>query len=319
MNYIERFYGREYLEKQKDILSKMSKPKGIPYFLVGDSESAKIRQEEFNKYLELAFRHNIIDNDLKNRLLSDKWDVFYQAHRELMCAYFIEKILNYKISFHPRGSGNSIGEYSLEYSEKESIFVEVKAPIRETPNQPWFGNDSKAIKSNVRKAREQMPKNGKNMIILAGKLKSSISQEASGIMEALYGNRIITFPLGPNGPLEDPKSAFSPSGIFHPTVNTRIGAIATLEDFIGTPYLESVLAHILSNEEVPVDDSLPMNIFRYVFKVYHNPYAKNSIDKKVFKSWPQFVLNRDTNEMEWIDNKHDLDIRKVKDLSKLFR
>jgi len=307
MNYIEKLYGREYLDKQKDILLKMSEPQGIPYFLVGDSEGAKIRQAEFNKYLELAFRHKVIDRNLKSRLFSNKWEVFYQAHRELMCAYFIEKILNYKISFYPKGSGNSIGEYLLEFSKKENIFVEVKAPIRETRNQVWSGNDADAIKSNVKRASKQMPAGGgKNMMILAGCLRVSISDEASGIIEALYGEPIITWRITHDGQSsEEPKSSFEPSGMFQPTVNTRIGAVATLEDFIGSPFLDSCLIHVLSDKKIPVNDNLSMNTLRYIFKIYHNPYAKNPIDRNVFKGWPQFVPNQEANRIEWIDNKID--------------
>jgi len=248
-------------------LSKMQEPKGIPYFLVGNSEGAKIRQTEFDKYLELAFRHKIIDKNLKSKLKSNKWEIFYQAHQELMCFYFIEKILNYKISIYPKGLNNSILDCLLEYSKKENIYIEIKAPIREITDVVWPGNDSDAIKSNIKKARKQMSADSKNIIILAPDLKDSISDDkASGIIEALYGS-----------PLEKPQL----SGIFKPTVNTRIGAVATLEDFMCSPN------------------------FEYLFKVYHNPYSKNPIDKKVFKGWPQFFTDREKNRRTWINNKND--------------
>jgi len=130
--------------------------------LVDDGRNAKIWQEEFNKYLELAFYHNIInDKDLENRLRSKRKCVLWQVFHELMCAYFSERILNYKISFYPRGSGNTKGDLLLEISEKESIFVEVKAPYREFPKQFWVGNDYAAIKNNLKRAIKKCQRAGK--------------------------------------------------------------------------------------------------------------------------------------------------------------
>ena len=203
MKYIEKFYGKKHLEKQRRVLSEMSNPKGVPLFLVDNSESAKIWQLEFDKYLKLAFCHNIIDKNLRKRLSSNNWEVFFQAHRELMCAYFIENMLNYKISFHPLGSGNSIGEYLLKYSRNETIFIEVKSPIRESLKGGWTGNDSEVIKKNLKRAIKQMPsKNQKNMMILAGSLRLPISSIVSGIIEALYVRQQIVIPIDPSkGPL----------------------------------------------------------------------------------------------------------------------
>ncbi len=303
MKYIEKFYGRKYLDRERRILLNGTKPSLKTQILVGKTPAIKIRQKELNKYLELAFRHNIINNDLKKRLFSNKGEIFYQANRELMCAYFIEKILKYKISFYPKGSGNCIGEYLLKTPEGESIFIEVKSPIRETPKQPWCGNDSEVIKTSVKQARKQMPAdNRKNMMILAGNLRVPISHEASGIIDALYGKRIITFPIDSDAPLSEKlKLGFDPSGMFQPTANTRIAAVATLEDSIGSPYFDTILKHVTSNKEIPINENAPMITFNYIFKVYHNPYAKNPIDREVFKGWPQFVLNRELSRMEWIN------------------
>ena len=304
MNYIKKFYGKEYLNNKRMILSHMQKPKGIPYFLVSNSSGAKIRQKEFNKYLKLAYHHNIIDNDLRSRLMSTEWETFFQARQELMCAYFIEKILKYKISFYPKGADNSIGDFSIKVSNNEEIFVEVKAPIRESSNVTWVGNDSDVIMRNVKRARSQMPSNDtKNLIMFAGDLRILISQEDIGIIEALYGEHIITFLVGPNGPLSEPGSSFKPSGLFQPAANTRISAVAILEDFMGSPYLDSCFKHVFTEGELPFNKKLPRHIFRYVFKVYHNPYAKNPIDIAVFKDWPQFVFNK--NEMEWINKNEE--------------
>lgn len=300
MKYIKEFYGEEYLNKQKRLLSKMTNPGGVSYFLVGEDESARIEQNEFDKYLDLAFRHNIIDKNLRSRLSSGNWEIFYQARQELMCAYFIEKIFKYKITFYPKGLGGSVGEFLIEYSTNRTIFTEVKSPIRKPSSNVWFGNDSKVIKSNLKTARKKMKLKCKNLIILAADLRTSISHEAS-ISIPLYQEPIISFLVSPEGPLTEPKISFKRSGFFQPNANTRVSSIATLEACVVSPRLDAYTIYVLTNKQAPIDEDLPMFSFKYIFRVYHNPYAKNPIDREVFKGWPQFVLNKETDKMEWID------------------
>lgn len=144
--------------------------------------------------------------------------------------------------------------------------------------------------------------NHKNMMILAGELRVPISSDSCGIIEALYGKPVIRVPMGTDGISGgEPYDAFDPCGIFQPTCNQRISAVATLTDFIGSPYLDSLFIHVLSKKKIPINTNLPKCNFQYIFKVYHNQYADNPIDTKVFKAWPQFVPNLEKGEMEWIN------------------
>lgn len=151
VNYIESLYGKELLEYLKKTIKAKRSSYTAQRFLVADNEESKILRVEYNKYLEVAYRYNIIDKNLKNRLLSKEWRTFYSVHRELMCAYFIEKILGYEISFYPSGSKRYVGEFLLKNKDNDSIFIEVKAPFRETPKQSWMGNDEGVIRRNVKK------------------------------------------------------------------------------------------------------------------------------------------------------------------------
>lgn len=277
MEHIKKFYSQKYLDRQRAVLARREEPQWVAHFLVGEDELAKRFQEQFDQYLELAFRHNLLSKDLKERLHSTEGDRFYQACQELMSAHFVEKILGYKISFHPKGSGSSIGDFLIEHSKDINIFVEVKAPIRELATSLCMGTDSKVIKDNVKAARKQMPASGPNLMIVAGSLRLPMSSESSGILEALYGEPFVIIPNYPYGRAGEESIAFDPSGMFQPTANTRISAVATLED--------------------------PLSSFKYIFKVYHNPYAQSPISREVFKDWPQLLPNMTENKikMEWIN------------------
>lgn len=303
LKYLEDFYGKKYLDRQKKFLDRMDEKKGVPYFLVGEDEGAKIRQLQFDKYLEVAFRHEIVDNNLRRRLKSSDWAVFQQAHQELMCAYFFEQILGFEIQFYPSGNKNSIGDFLAVTSTKEMIFVEIKTVIRESPAGIWLGDDRDVIKKNVKRARKQMKSDEDiyNLVVISGKLRDSISSTGSGIFEALYGEPYLTFPVGPGVKDVEFQEKIKTSGEFQPKANTRISAVATLEDVINCPYLDSIFAHIDSNKKLPIDESLPKHVFKFMFLVYHNPYAKKPLEKNIFSKYPQHIFNESRGTLEWLN------------------
>lgn len=253
----------------------MNVPEGIAYFLTATNEEAVIRQLEFDKYLQLAFRHNIVDDDLLKRLKNNSWDTFFQARNELMAAYIIES-LGHNISFHPSGKGNTKGEFAI-HTKSGDIFTEVKSPIRKPANRVWVGNDAKTIRSVIKDAaNKQLDKSKMNLLIFAGDMKVSVTHEhASGVLEALYGTHRLAFDVNEAGLASKPELEFDHTGLFQPHRNTRISAVATLEDRIS-------------------EDGL-----WYSYKIFHNPFAAMPISVKVFKESKQFILNKDTGTMEW--------------------
>lgn len=278
MDNIRKFYGDKFIENQKKQRLKMTELSGVPYFLTGEDEGAQLFQLEFDKYLELAYRHNIVDQILKRRLSSQNWGTFLQARNELMGAYFVENYLKHRISFYPRGEKQSIGDFLIEYSEYRSIFVEVKSPVRKIQNPFWSGYDSTAIKRNIIYARKQMTKDKENLILFAGELRVPISHEPP-ILNSLFGEPIISFPVGKDEHSGETRWSRDLSGLFQPKVNTRISAIATLRDYISYP---------------------PEKIL-YSFKVYHNPYSKEHISSDICNGYPQFIPNNVSKVMEWIN------------------
>lgn len=255
----------------------MDDPEGVAYFLTATDEGAVIRQLEFDKYLGLAFRHNIVEDDLLKRLKNNQWDVFFQARNELMAAFIIENI-GHSITFHPHGRGNAKGEFTI-HIESGDIFSEVKSPIRKPANHVWTGNDAATIRKVIRDAaNKQLDKNKMNLLIFAGDMKASITHEyKSGVIEALYGSHKLVFDVSESGLEGSPEIEFEPSGLFQPHRNTRISAVATLED------------------------RLTENGLYYKLNIFHNPFAAMYIPLNVFSSCKQFVLNSVTNTMEWVE------------------
>lgn len=100
-------------------------------------------------------------------------------------------------------------------------------------------------------------------------MRVSITHEhESGIIEALYGSHKLLFSVNEFGMTSKPVIVFEPIGLFQPEGNTRISAVATLED------------------------RLTENGFSYSFKIFHNSYADKLITTTVFNSCKQLVLNQ---------------------------
>lgn len=277
--------------------------RNVSYFLTDDSDAAKLRRLELNKYLEVAFFHGAFDQDLRSRLYSRNWEQFIQAVNELQVGYFFEQIGGFKIRFKPIGSGKTIGDFSIAKTNIKPIFVEVKSPYREAIEGINYGNDAKPIRQNLKKAYKQLP-NDKTptLVVLSAELRASISDALfSGILEALYGEPYFSIPIHMNGTGIAGRISRKrkPNGFFQTNQNTKLSAVATLEDKITDEVLNSLFKNYISDEEKPVDLHGNKNNLKYHFKVYHNPYAATPISKSVFGKWEQYAKSEDGTRMEW--------------------
>jgi hypothetical protein len=299
LKWFRRFYPRSVVNKIKSKVPAGERDKGVVYFLTARNPAAKLRRIEFDKYLEVAFRHDALDADLKARLRSPKWDQFIQAHNELLAAYYFEQITKIKISFRPAGAGKSVGEFMLLGDEGE-IFVEVKSPYKETPETVWSGSDRSIVRECVRRAYRQIPKTGiKTLVVLSGKLRLPISEPRSGVIQALYGDPVIAIPLL-NGSLDKPRSSWIRNGLFQPNQQRHLSAVATLENTVTDEYLNSIFMNLVSNGKIPIDSNANRLKLEYALRIYHNPFARVHIDKNIFPGIPQFAPVRNNTRLEWI-------------------
>jgi hypothetical protein len=299
LKWFRQMYPRSVVEQIRRKIPKEERYKGVIYYLTARNPAAKLRRIEFNKFLEVAFRHKALDADLTARLRSPKWDQFIQAHNELLVAYFFESVAKFNIVYRPAGAGRSVGEFMLQ-SGKDEIFVEVKSPYRETPEAAWCGSDRSVVRECVRRAYRQIPKTGqKTLVVFSGKLSIPISEPQSGIIQALYGDPIIAVPLSA-GTVGKPQPSWIRNGLFQPNQQRSLSAVATLEQTITDEYLDSVFLNMTSGGAAPINSSASRLKLDYVLRIYHNPYARAPIDKKYFPGVSQFAPAKDGAKLEWL-------------------
>lgn len=270
-----------------DIAARGADGERIVRYLTSNEEGARIWPRELDRYLEVAYRHNAIDPDLRARLRSEHWDTFLQAVNELQAAYFFHRKERFRLKFRPRGQGRSIGEFELIKKGFPTIFVEVKSPNRTTPTGVWCGGDEDVVKSNVLRACDQIPTDGRpTLVVVAGDLRVPISDPFSGVIQALYGSPVIVFPINSEANDDGILHDWTRDGVFQQGSNQHLSAVATLLDHVGSPYHDSIVRHLA--EGTPIDPTLPRDQLSYRFSVYHNPYARTKIDPALFGRWRQF-------------------------------
>jgi hypothetical protein len=269
-----------------DIATRGADGEKIVRYLTSNEEGARIRSRELNRYLEVAYRHKAVDPDLQARLRSEHWNTFLQAVNELQAAYFFHRKERFRLEFRPRGQGRSIGEFELIKKGIPRIFVEVKSPNRTTPTGVWCGSDEDVVKSNVLRACEQIPTDGRpTLVVMAGDLRVPISDPFGGVMQALYGSPIKVCPINSGASHDAVQREWTHDGVFQPDSNQHLSAVATLLDNIGSPYLDSIFHNITIGTSI--DSTLPLRRLSYWFAVYHNPYARMKIDPGLFGRWRQ--------------------------------
>lgn len=279
--------------------------RSIHFYLGYNAEGPELRRRELFKYLFLAASRLALNKEMVARLRTVKWDQFLQTVNELQAAYVFRAYSHHRIQFRPSGNKKSVGEFLLRKG-KDSVFVEVKAPVRQPPGDRWSGNDEEPIRRSVKSAYKQLPEGKKNIVVVAGELKTPITDPMTGIVDALYGQNFISVPINiaSGGPAGESRMARKHNGLFKATMNRKISAVVTIEEHVTNPFLNEVVKLIMANNREAakdIDDSKRRDVLYYLVRIYHNPYAANPIDPQFFKGLPQLVPNRNANQMVWTD------------------
>lgn len=296
-----RMYPNAILDQIRSKVPAAQHEKGVVYYLTGESDGAELRRKELDKYLEVAYRLGAMDADLEKRLRSVDWNAFFQALGEIKVAYFFERVIGWPIRFRPMGQGTSVGEFCANMPDGRDLFVEVKCPIRQPANRCWCGHDGKVVYSNVKRAYDQIPKTDMpTLVVLAGEFRGGLSNEFSGPIQGLYGQPGWKVPIGPNGQGGPIKPHIKLDGFFQPRIRRHLSAVATLEDLVGFPLIDATFAEMLDSGACVLDNpNDPWLMLKYIFRVYHNPYAGNPLGAASLCRWRQFAPTTDGTCLEW--------------------
>jgi hypothetical protein len=119
--YLNRFY-------TPDFLSSINKENHLYKFLLGENPKLVELRSDINKFLELAYRYNLVGADLESRLKSEDYEFWQASMNELGVANAIERCFGIGcLRWHPQGQKRKVGEYEIFVAETgTTIFVEVK-------------------------------------------------------------------------------------------------------------------------------------------------------------------------------------------------
>lgn len=288
MEHIKKIYSSEVISA----LEKKGNQEGFIRTLTSDDEASVMYRGELNKWLGAGLELGIIDNEKISRLKGSDPDQRLQTIQELMAVYYFKDVLEFSLIPNPKGQGQRVGDFEVAIPGiEEPIFCEVKTPIRKTPlGGVWSGDDADAIRSALKSAYQQVPKDRRpSIVILTAKLRSPVSSQFSGMMKAVYGQPIF---IGEFNPVRGSVNRFEAShirnGFFQPELHQNLSAVLTLEDWLGSPRLDSMMK---AKTKEDIDWSLPIHNFKYIIRVYHNPYALKKIPLEIFKRFKQFSFD----------------------------
>lgn len=288
MEHIKKIYPPEVISE----LSKSKKHEGFIHALTSENEAEALYRCELNKWLGAGLELEIIDNEKMSRLRGPNSDQRLQTIQELMAIYYFKDVLGFSLTPNPGGKGQRVGEFEATLPGIEKpVFCEVKTPIRETPlGGVWSGNDADAIRSVLEQAYQQVPEDERpSIVILTAKLRSPVSSQMYSVTEALYGKPILIGEFNPErGCVKGFEASHIRNGFFQPKLHRNLSAVITLEDWLGSPRLDSIMK---AKTKEDVEWSLPMSNFNYISRIYHNPYALKKIPLEVFKYFKQFSFD----------------------------
>lgn len=264
--------------------------------LLPEEEGGQLWREQFINWLLHAQTNQLLTHDRLRRLNGDNLDQWLQVVQELMAAYYLSEIQRFAITPDPGGADRHVGEFLLSKTGMtQELFCEVKTPIRRTLASNWNGNDARAITGVLKSAYKQIPKsNSPSLVIVTGKLRSPISFRSSGIMEAVYGmpyfGGTVNFTTGKCSPFQ---LAFRQCGFFQKDCNRHLSAVMTLEDWVGSPLMDAILRGDRSRKAL----QLPLHDFKYIARVYHNPYAHAPIAPGIFSDVSQWTFDTESRQI----------------------
>ncbi len=247
-------------------------------------------QQEIDKWLKIAYEHNIVDN-FKKRLSGNVTFIGLQCIlNELMVAYFVHVELKMRIKqYSPAVKNNKMADWLFE-KDNQAMYVEVKTPWEERREGTFGYSQYDKLFESIRKKYSQRPKNKEPFVIfITDELNLSPAVHKPAVREltdALYGKRAIVFHEFNGKSLKQPSyEVVDRRSIFQQNIRRNLSGVAVLKFMVW------------------FDDNLMKDIGKHHFILFHNPYCFKEcrLDPEWFKPFKQYVPNFEKGKMEWLD------------------
>lgn len=256
------------------------------------------RRARWQCYLASADRLGLLDDDeLRSNLTGTSDESFRGAMAECLVAWFLECELSMKITPKPPGRPGKVLDFeAMEDScglrtgdRPADLRVEVKAPRVPVMQKQWYGDDSDAIRRQIRNAGRQFATGETNVVVLVPALRTPVHEDRDQLLHAAIGEHVVLVPVTQGvGEGDDAQPGLQQNGKLAKLLSagasvksdlTRVSAVVTLEEVWGS-------------ERNPSDAGVKV-------VVVHNPFAEKPLDRSLFSGFPQWVL--DGEDMYWTD------------------
>jgi len=264
----------------------------IPFFKsldnMDDNNSRKLKiylkhpskivfQKEIDKWLKIAYEQKI-EEDFKKRLGGNvTFKSLNACLNELMVAYFMQEKLGISIKrYSPPVKDEKSVDWLFE-KDKQEFYVEVKTPWEEQREGTFFYSQYQKLFKTVKDAYKQRPDSDTPYIIcITDALILPPAMYSDEIIDVLYGKRALVFPEFNGRILGKPRyDIIDKRSIFQQEIRKNLSGVAILRYI---PYLDPVKL---------------LDVGRYHFVVFHNPYCKEKcrINPEIFKPFRQYLPN----------------------------
>jgi len=253
----------------------------------------RAQRAAWDVYLYTAFANGLFEGtegaELRGRLTSPDNDDFRSAMAECIACWVFSGKFKMELDVRPSGRRNKKLEF-IAKSDVQDLYVEVKSPYREKPNQGWSGDDSDLIESCLIEATNQFEKGLCNILVIVPSLRIPVYSLRGQLIKAFYGEEKFVFDIDvekgcATGPAE---VKFFPEGRFLKTWKPekaprykRVSAVLTIEERLRE-----------GSRSIWFDHNILL---------LKNPCAEVSCDLRILRDIPQFAQVGDY--MKWTDGK----------------
>jgi hypothetical protein len=262
------------------LLEKTNADKDERLYIYLKDKSNNVFQEEINKWFGIAYKYRVEDYYKKCLVGRVNFTLLWSTLNELMVAYFLETMLNFKFKLpQPSAGTGKRGEW-LYQKENLEIFIEVKSPWEKRRMGTYFYRHSDKLKDKVIEGHEHKPlKRIPFIVFITDALNISPAFHNRELKEALYGEVKICLEGYNKGSFKSTKQVIIENGLFQKNKRNGLSAICVLKLNVFPDAVK-----VIENQVTIIDKH------SYHFSIYHNPlcYSECKLNKDWFRHYRQY-------------------------------